>query len=76
MPTFIAARLLPAMTRIMDTAVRDGQAALLKSETTAGVLAAEPNYLYGLPPQGKGLIDSCGKWGEPAVVYPASVVGS
>jgi hypothetical protein len=27
------------MTRVMDTPVRDGQAALLKSETMAGVLA-------------------------------------
>jgi hypothetical protein len=32
MPTFVAGRLLPAMTRIMDTAVRDGQAALLKRD--------------------------------------------
>src|SRR2546430_7713034 len=31
---------------------------------------------YGLLPQGKRLIDSCGKRGEPAVVYPASEVGS
>ena len=45
MPTFIAGRLLPAMTRTMDTAVRHGQAVPLKSETTAGVPAAEPDYL-------------------------------
>jgi hypothetical protein len=32
--------------------------------------------IYGLPLQGKRLIDSCGKRGEPAVVYPASEVGS
>jgi len=44
MLTFIARRLLPTKTRIMD-AVRHGQAALLKSEATAGPLIAVPDYL-------------------------------
>lgn len=33
-------------------------------------------FVYGLPPQGKRLIDCCGQRVEPAVVYPASGVGS
>lgn len=38
MREFIRFKVLPSMARVMDT-VRDGQAALLKSETVAGALA-------------------------------------
>jgi hypothetical protein len=34
------------------------------------------NFIYGLPPRRKRLIDFFGGRGEPAVVYPASEVGA
>jgi hypothetical protein len=35
-----------------------------------------PNPIYGLPLNGKKLTDRLAVWEAPAVVYPASVVGS
>ena len=39
-------------------------------------MTTTPNPVYGLPPRRKRLIDRSGIAGEPAVVYPASEVGS
>ena len=45
-------------------------------QTYSHVTTKRPNPLYGLPLNGKRLIDRLAVGDAPAVVYPASVVGS